>query len=331
MTSVGQLGEFPLIARIANAIDAARLVAPTAGGFTLKLGIGDDAAAWSIPRGTEVVTTDTVMENVHFTRETVPWADVGWRLWAANVSDVFSMGATPLVGVVTLGLPSDLDAAAVDALYEGMIDACRHYGTLIVGGDIVRSRDVFAGVTLNGVCEGEPLRRDTARVGDAIGVTGPLGASGGGLRVLRDGLAPNDALVAIHRRPTPRVASGMALREAGVTTAMDVSDGLAADLAKLCRASGVGATLHATNVPVAAALRESFSDEESLLLALGGGEDYELVFAGTQDAVRRAVAAIDGAVVIGEITGDAPGGVRVLDASGGEMAIAVAGWEHLGL
>ena len=279
VTTVGQLGEFPLIARIASAVDAARLDAPTAGGFSLKLGIGDDAAAWSIPNGVEVVTTDTVVENVHFTRETVPWADLGWKLWAANVSDVISMGGTPLVGVVTLGLPSDLDVAAIDALYAGMIDACRHYRTLIAGGDIVRSRDVFASVTLSGVCDDDPLRRDTASVGHAIGVTGPLGGSGGGLRVLLDGLAANDALVSAHRRPTPRVASGMALREAGVTTAMDVSDGLAADLAKMCRASGVGATLFAANVPVAPALRESFNEEESLLLVLGGGEDYEVVFA----------------------------------------------------
>ena len=240
------------------------------------------------------------------------------------------MGGTPLVGVVTLGLPSDLDVAAIDALYAGIIDACRHYGTTIAGGDIVRSRDVFASVTLSGVCDDEPLRRDKARVGYAIGVTGPLGASAGGLRVLLEGLAPNDALVAAHRRPIPRVASGMGLRQAGVTTAMDVSDGLVADIAKMCRASGVGATLFASNVPVAPALRESFTDEDSLLLALGGGEDYELVFAGEPAAVQRAVEAIDGAVVIGEITNDTSGRVRVLDASGDELTISNTGWEHLG-
>ena len=294
------------------------------------LGIGDDAAAWSIPHGTEVVTTDTVVEGVHFTRETVPWADLGWRLWVANVSDVISMGGTPLVGVVTLGLPSGLDVTAIDALYGGLIEACRHYGTLIAGGDIVRSRDVFASVTLSGVCESEPLRRDTARPGFAIGVTGPLGGSGGGLRVLLDGLAPNDALMAIHRRPVPRVGSGMALRDAGVTVAMDVSDGLVADVAKMCRASGVGATLLAANVPAASALHETFNDEDALLLALGGGEDYEVVFAGEPDSVQRAVAAIDGACVIGEVTEDTVGRVRVLDAAGDELTVSNGGWEHLG-
>lgn len=294
------------------------------------LGIGDDAAAWSIPSGVEVVTTDTVVEGVHFTRETVPWADLGWRLWVANVSDVISMGGTPLVGVVTLGLPADLDVAAIDALYGGLIEACRHYGTLIAGGDIVRSRDVFVSVTLSGVCESEPLRRDRARPGYAIGVSGPLGGSGGGLRVLLEGLVPNDALVAIHRRPRPRVASGMALCDAGVRVAMDVSDGLVADVAKMCRASGVGAMLLAAKVPVESALHETFNDEDALFLALGGGEDYEVVFAGEPDAVERAVAKIDGAVVIGQVVDDTPGRVRVLDAAGDELTVSNAGWEQLG-
>jgi len=328
--TVGQLGEFPLITRIATTVDDACLDTPTAGGFSLKLGIGDDAAAWSIPDGVELATTDTVVEGVHFTRETIPWVDLGWKLWVANVSDVISMGGTPLVGIVTLGLPSDLDIAAVDALYAGMINACRHYRTLIAGGDIVRSRDVFASVTLNGVCEAEPLRRSGACTGHAIGVTGPLGGSGGGLRVLHDGLAANDALFSAHRRPRPRVASGTALRKAGVTTAMDVSDGLVADLAKMCHASGVGATLFAPQVPVAPALRESFDEKESLLLALGGGEDYEIVFTGDPAAVQRSVAAIDGAAVIGEITNDIRGRVSVLDASGVEIMISKTGWEHFG-
>ena len=122
----------------------------------------------------------------------------------------------------------------------------------------------------------------------------------------------------------------MALRDAGVTVAMDVSDGLVADVAKMCRASGVGATLLAANVPAASALHETFNDEDALLLALGGGEDYEVVFAGEPDSVQRAVAAIDGACVIGEVTEDTVGRVRVLDAAGDELTVSNGGWEHLG-
>ena len=329
MTTVGELGEFPLIERIASAIDRASLAAPTAGGFELALGIGDDAAAWRLPHGMEVTTTDTAVEGVHFTRESIPWADLGWRTWAANVSDVISMGATPLVGVVTLGIPASLDVTAIDDLYVGMIEACHAYGTLIVGGDIVLSRDVFVTVALIGVCEGELLRRDLAKPGDAIGVSGPLGGSAGGLRVLQYGLDANDTLVEAHRRPTPRVSTGLTLLNVGVIGAMDVSDGLVADLAKLCRASGVGATIDSTRVPVAHSLRESFTDEEALLCALGGGEDYEVVFTGSRDAIERAVAAIEGAALIGEIVDNTPGRVIVLGTDGDELNVSDTGWEHL--
>lgn len=329
MTTVGELGEFPLIERIAAAVERASLAAPTAGGFSLALGIGDDAAAWTLVHGIEVTTTDTAVEGVHFTRETTPWADLGWRTWAANVSDIVSMGATPLAGVVTLGLPGALDVTAIDDLYAGMLEACHAYGTLIAGGDIVSSRDVFVTVALSGVCEGHLLRRDVARAGDAVGVSGPLGASAGGLRVLQRSLAPNDALVTAHRRPTPRVSTSYALLEAGVTGAMDVSDGLVADLAKLCRASGVAATVDSARVPVAPALRETFSEEDSLLCALGGGEDYEVLFTGARDAVERAVAAIDGAALIGEIVEGTAGRVVVRDSQGNELEVSNTGWEHL--
>jgi thiamine-monophosphate kinase len=329
VTTVGELGEFPLIERIASAIERSSLPASTAGGFSLVLGIGDDTAAWSLDRGVQVTTTDTAVEGVHFTTQTTPWADLGWRIWAANVSDIISMGGTPLVGVVTIGMPGSLDVAAIDDLYVGLIDACRAYGTLIAGGDIVSSRDVFVSVALTGVCESGLLRRDVACVGDLVGVSGPLGASAGGLRLLQRGLASNDALVSAHRRPRPRVSTGLTLLDAGVTGAMDVSDGLIADLAKLCRASGVAATTDSRLVPVAHALHESFPEEESLLCALGGGEDYEVLFTGPREAVERAVASIDGAAVIGEIVAGTPGRVTVLGADGRELEVTETGWEHL--
>ena len=330
VSTVDELGEFALIARIAKAVERAGLTTPTAGGFALRLGIGDDAAAWSLAIGVEVATTDTMVEGVHFTAQTMAWADVGWKLWAASVSDVVSMGAVPLVGVVTLGIPGTLEVGAIDDVYVGLLEACAAYGTVIAGGDIVRSREVFLTVALNGVCEGELLRRDAARPGDAIGASGPLGGSNGGLRLLREGRQAPDALASAHRRPAPRVASGLALGAAGVTGAMDVSDGLVADLAKLCRASGVGARIDAASVPIAPALHEAFGEEEALACALGGGEDYEVVFTGSREAVERAVASIEGAAVIGEIVEDMTGRVRVRSADGTELEVSDAGWEHLG-
>jgi thiamine-monophosphate kinase len=226
-------------------------------------------------------------------------------------------------------MPSSLEVTAIDDLYAGLIEACRIYGTLIAGGDIVSSRDVFVSVALSGVCESGLLRRDAARVGDLVGVSGPLGGSAGGLRLLQRGLMSNDALISAHRRPRPRVSTGLALLNSGITGAMDVSDGLIADLAKLCRASGVAATTDSRLVPVAHALHESFSEEEALLCALGGGEDYEVLFTGPREAVERAVASIDGAAVIGEIIAGTPGRVTVLGADGNERGVTETGWDHL--
>ena len=329
MNTVGELGEFPLIDRISSAIERSSLPAPVAGGFSLVLGIGDDAAGWSLDGGVQVTTTDTAVEGIHFTTQTTPWADLGWRVWAANVSDIISMGGKPLVGVVTIGMPGSLAVTAIDDLYVGLIEACRAYGTLIVGGDIVSSRDVFVTVALTGVCESGLLRRDVASVGDLVGVSGPLGGSAGGLRVLQHGMDFNESLISAHRHPQPRVSTGLALLEAGITGAMDVSDGLIADLAKLCRASGVAATTDSRLVPVAQALNESFSKEEALLCALGGGEDYEVLFTGSPEAVERAIASINGASVIGEIVAGTPGVVTVLGTNGDELEVTETGWEHL--
>ncbi len=335
MTAVRDIGEFGLIERLAKQVADAKLEAPDFDGFRLHLGIGDDAAAWSLASGVEVFTTDTMVQDVHFTLETTPWADVGWKVWAANLSDIASMGGVPLTGVVTLGLPADLPIKAIDELYDGMLDACRCYRTLIVGGDIVGSRDVFIVVGLNGVCEGEPLRRSVARAGDAIAVTGPLGGSGGGLRVLQSGgfTGPSaDSLVRAHRRPEPRVKEGRRIAAKGIRCAMDLSDGLLVDLGKLARASGVAARIEAELVPAAPALLDSYP-HTALVTALGGGEDYEVLFTGNRGLVERLVGEFRGAAVIGEIVSGEPGAVTVTDSDGDEMGIvsagSAAGWEHL--
>ncbi len=331
MTTVSEIGEFGLIARLAKQVADARLDPPAVEGFDLRLGIGADAAAWRPGGGIEVATTDTVVEGAHFTRETIPWADLGWKVWAANLSDIAAMGAVPTVGMVTLGLPSDLPVDAVDELYVGMLEACRCYRTLIVGGDIVGARDVFVTVGMNGACAGEPLRRDAARPGDAIAVSGALGGSAGGLRALRQGGEVTESarsLVRAHRRPEPRIETGQTLLREGVRCAMDLSDGLTADLGKLCAASGTAATIDAEKVPVAQALREVFP-EDALQLALGGGEDYELLFTGPLPLIERLVGGLPAAAVIGEVTAGEAGRVVVVDESGAEMQLSEAGWEHL--
>lgn len=304
---------------------------PTAGGFAALLGIGDDAAAWRPATGIEVATTDTVVEGTHFTRETAGWADAGWKLWAANVSDVAAMGGTPLAGLVTLGIPADLPVAAIDALYDGMIEACAGYGTYIAGGDIVGSPTVFVTVALTGVCAGEPVTRSAAKPGEVLAVSGPLGGSAGGLRVLQEGVAADaarDVLVRMHRRPEPSVQAGQALVNAGLRCAMDVSDGLVADVGKMALASGVGVTIEAWHVPQPPELATVFPDDATEL-ALTGGEDYRLLFTGSWGAVERAMASMPGAAVVGIVTEGVPGTVEVMDQTGAPVSLPQGGWEHL--
>ena len=329
MTTVGELGETALIERI---VERVRRASPlqTMGGRVVA-GIGGDAAAWRVA-GVQAATTDTMVEGVHFRASTASWADVGWKAWVSNVSDVAAMGGSPFAGLVTLGLPSGLDVSAVDALYDGMLEACAAYGTELMGGDITGSPVPFVTVAMTGVCSATPLARSAARPGDALAVTGPLGASRGGLMLLESGAdldtPARQALAQAHRRPAARTDAGAVLRRVGLRCAMDVSDGLAADLPKLAKASGVGARVEVERVPVADALRSEFRPD-ALRLALGGGEDYELLFTGPPDLVQAAVAEVPGSAVIGEITDGPAGSISFVAGRGEPVSIEIEGWEHL--
>ncbi|MBM3939584.1 MAG: thiamine-phosphate kinase [SAR202 cluster bacterium] len=332
MTTVRDIGEFGLIDRIARRIADAHLRPPAYEEFKLRIGIGDDAAAWQLTGGIEVCTTDTMVEGTHFRSDTLSWGDVGWKLAAANISDIGAMGGIPLCAVVTMGLPATLPTASVDDLYDGMLAAMNAYRALLVGGDIVNSPVAFVSMTLTGVCVGEPMIRTAARPGHVIGVTGPLGASGGGLWLLLQGEATEtpsaQALLAAHRRPAPTLEDGRRLSYGGVRCAMDISDGLVADLGKLTKASRIGAVIRADRVPVAPALSEALP-EEAARLALTGGEDYEVVFTAPREIAARLLPELPRATLIGEVTAEEPGTVRVLDARGQPVPLSSHGWEHL--
>ena len=326
---VKDLGEFQLIDLLSSTLGAEH---DPKGSSHLMLSIGDDAAAWRGSDSTTVLTTDTMVEGVHFSLDWTGWEALGWKAMATNQSDVAAMGCMPLYAVVSLGLRGDLPIEGLEQMYRGMASACAANGGAIVGGDVVRSPTFFVTVAMTGSAEGEGrlLTRDAAKPGDIIAVTGNLGSSAGGLQTLRDGPVVDGEIAAhlrnAHIRPSPRVQEGSALRGLGVSAAIDISDGLVDDLGKFCAASGVGADLRADQVPVDYRLKRAFPDDW-LSLALSGGEDYELAFTASAETVTEAARKLDATVTqIGQVR--AGSGVRVLNAHGDEISVGRGGWDH---
>ena len=341
--SEGGNGEFAAIERIRRLLPAAPV------GQTW---IGDDAAVVTGPAGEPLLlATDAVVEGVHFDLDLVDAADVGWKVLAVNVSDVASMGGRPLHALVTV---VGAGAGMLDRLMRGLDEAATAYRCAVVGGDLSSGPYLAVSVAVTGTTDGRrAVLRSQARPGDLLYVTGPLGRSAAGLRVLRAGVGRSGAqaaagepfaaaagepfagvaaagepfagvaaagepfagLAAAYRRPVARLAEGLAASVGGATAMIDVSDGLGIDLDHLATASGIGVVLE--EVPVA----EGASRDD----ALAGGEDYELVFAsGDPEAVSRAFAAagLRAPIRIGVCVSDPT--VRLL----GSDPLPATGWEH---
>jgi thiamine-monophosphate kinase len=261
--------------------------------------VGDDAAVLSlIPGRSIVVTTDVLVDGVHFSNRTTPPHSAGWRAIAANLSDLAAMGAMPIGVTIGLGLPSETPVDWVEHLYRGMADCLQEYGGAIVGGDLVRSTVKTIAITAFGQVEPEKvMRRSGAQVGNAIVVTGNHGASRAGLAQLLESLSnPNPELIKAHQYPVPQLAIGQQIREFA-TACMDSSDGLADAVLQLCQRSQVGA--HITHLPMPQALVEHPQAQDWTLY---GGEDFELVFCCAFPAAQAFVAQCPTATIIGQIT-----------------------------
>lgn len=335
---VRDLGEFELIDTLAGAISASNwqnVQALGESGLRMLRSIGDDAAAWRAAEGVRVFTADTMVEGVHFNLRYTGWHDLGWKALATNVSDVAAMGCAPSFATVTLGLRGDIPVEGLLEMYDGMMRLTDVCGGAVVGGDIVKSPTFFISVALEGFSRDgakELLLRDKAQPGDCIAVTGNLGASAAGLKLMMEGadisgLASYRFLRDAHNRPMPRVSEGEALASVGVRCAMDISDGLFDDLGKLCRASAVGAYIHASMIPADDRLKATFPSSW-LNLALGGGEDYELLVAAPESVIHSAQQVTSTPItVIGEIV-EAREGVTVLDQGGKSLNVNAGGWDH---
>lgn len=303
----------------------------------VRLGIGDDAALLAVPAGQELaVAIDTLVEGVHFPRGTAA-ADIGWKALAVNLSDLAAMGATPAWALLALTLPvqpAEAQQALVDGLADGFAQLARSHGVALVGGDTTRGPFVLSVAVHGFVPPGQALRRDGARVGDLVFVTGTLGDAAAGLQRLAPSPDPDEekrrvALRARLNRPEPRVAAGLALR-GRASACIDVSDGLLADLGHVCMASGVGAELDAPMLPLSSALLGCCDEAAARDYALSGGDDYELCF--TVPPARAGEVQADlarlgcGATRIGRIV--AGDGVRVRDADGQWLTPVRSGWDH---
>ena len=342
--TVAQIGEFGLISRLA------RIVAqggrdPLQPEATGSMGIGDDAALWEPRRGhREVLTTDALIEGIHFRHSTTSWRDLGWKALAENVSDIAAMGAYPTRAFITLGLHPDAQVKDLEALYEGfndlnleLLDNCGS-GVAIAGGDTVSSPVTMLSITVMGELEGDGLRRAAGNPGDLLAVTGSLGGSAGGLALLESGVAPLGSpdvvvLARLHRRPVPRVAEGLALAEAGVKCGMDLSDGLLGDAGKLAYASGLSATIRYEQLPVPPALAGHFGDDAARAMALTGGEDYELLVAGEAESLAAASILLRERglmplTTVGFLEAGTPGQVTVLDNAGAPIPKPRSSWDH---
>lgn len=307
----------------------------------MRVGIGDDAAVWKASRSAEtVITTDALVENVHFLREGMTAQDVGWRAMASNLSDIAAMGARPILVTVVLCLPHSVHEAWVLDCYRGMVELAKRANVVIAGGDIVRAPSVILSISAVGeVRRSNRKRRCGARPGDVFAVTGPLGASRAGVEILveRPEFTSDERFaeaLAAYRRPHARLLEGLRFgASANVHAMMDISDGLSTDLRRMCAASEVGARVDASAVPLAPVAR-AFAEaagRDYLRYALGGGEEFELLVAVGARAFP-AIAARYSATFGRELTrvGVATKDPSVLLCEGGEVReLTPSGWESL--
>ncbi|HEY5850278.1 MAG TPA: thiamine-phosphate kinase [Lysobacter sp.] len=317
------MAEFDLIAHIQTR--AQSRVAPR---DDVVLGIGDDAALLQVPAGMQLaVATDTLNAGVHFPIETAP-ADIGWKALAVNLSDLAAMGAEPAWCTLSLSLP-DSSETWLDGFLDGFLDLASQHSIALVGGDTTGG-PLSISVTVHGfVAPGRAFRRDAARVGDDVWVSGTLGDAAAALEQWRTGATGDARLRARLDRPTPRVALGRAL--AGIAHAcIDLSDGLLADLAHVCRASGNGADVDLESLPASDALQAFVNEDARRSLQVAGGDDYELCFTAPSQSlldVQRVADSVGVAVSwVGRIT--AKEGVRLFDADAIEWQPPSKGYEH---
>jgi thiamine-monophosphate kinase len=323
------LGEETLLGRI-EAI-AARTGICSSG---VRLGIGDDASVFRGSRGFEqVLTCDWFLEGTHFLRDKHPPDAVGWKCLARALSDVAAMGGVPRCFLLSLALPASHTGQWLDEFLQGLRRAAKRFGCVLTGGDTTQRADILINVTVVGeVRTGRTVLRSGARPGDILFVSGRLGEAELGLNLIRKSkgrVDSRDLVLRKHLYPEPRLALGRWLGEKRPASAMmDLSDGLSTDLPRLCSASGVGARLTASNIPVVRMRKRGRrGDAAALDLALHGGDDYELLFTVPSGKRKQIPCSFRGIPItaIGEITKQPA--LVLMDERGREIPLPNRGWD----
>lgn len=327
-----EIGEFGFIERI-GAAGLPRAV-------DVCCGIGDDCAVLACENDrVRLITSDLMVEGVHFVVERTDPDWLGHKLLAVNLSDIAAMGGEPREAVVSLAVPPDLDVGFMERVYRGLRELASRFGVNVVGGDTTRSTGpLVMNLTLTGEMDRDRVcYRSGATPGDLIYVSGTLGDSAAGLKLaLGDAVACSEEdrefLLRRHHRPEPRVALGRNLAATGAVTAMlDLSDGMASDLRHICRQSGVSAVIDETTLPVSPAFRRfsEHSDAGARCLEISGGEDYELLFTVAHER-REDVEALGARLGISCVGRIVPGDGRVFleNQKGARSELKARGFEH---
>ena len=340
-TALAEIGEFGLIAMMRDTLGD-----PT--DDALVSGIADDAAVYRVDdECVHVLTTDTLIEGVHFDRAFMPLEHLGFKALSVNVSDVVAMNATPRYATVSIGIPQNISVEMVTTIYEGLKQACDAYDMTIVGGDTNAAHGLSLSVSVVGAAaEAAVVYRSGAQVGDKICVTGDIGSSYAGLKVLlrnrkrlqeqeedfEPNLDPFSYVIRRHLAPPAQLKRTREWADAGARphALIDISDGLSAEVHHICEASGVGAQLYEPALPIDPETRNTATEfgEDVTVYALFGGEDYELVFTMPEDALD----ALDPQTysVVGEVTerDETDEEVMIQRAHGENVPLQPGGFDH---
>ena len=331
--SLKEIGEFGFIKKISRGC----LIRPD----NIIKAIGDDAAAFVVePDRLTLITTDLLVERIHFLRDAISGFDLGYKSLAVNLSDIAAMGGTAREAFVSIAIPDDCHLAYLEAIYDGIKNLAARYDVNVLGGDTTRSKvDLIINIVVQGtVPKAELLCRDGARPGDVVFSTGFLGDSKAGLHLVLNHIeASSDTLKALlkaHLLPEPHLQEGRFLaRQPGVNAAIDTSDGLSSDLAHIAEESRVGARLFAEKIPVSQNLKDFCSrfDFDPVKYALSGGEDYTLLCTIASENADKISSAFEKEFnrplfAIGEITAGQQ--LEIIDPDGTANPLAPTGWDH---